>query len=32
MVNVTNPKCNQALDKDIVDGHRKGERNWHNVY
>ena len=32
MVNVSNPKCNQALDKDIVDGHRRGERNWTNVY
>ncbi|CDW81120.1 arginase [Stylonychia lemnae] len=32
MVNVTNRKCNQAQDKDIIDGHRKGERNWHNVY
>lgn len=32
MVKVTNPKCNQALDKDIIDGHRPGERNWTNVY
>jgi arginase family enzyme len=32
MVPVTNPKCNQAQDKDILEGHRKGERNWNNVY
>ena len=32
MVAVTNEKCNQALDKDIVEGHRPGERNWKNVY
>ncbi len=32
MVKVTNGKCNQAQDKDIVEGHRKGERNWKNVY
>ncbi len=32
MVNVTNTKCNQAQDKDILEGHRKGERNWNNVY
>ena len=32
MVKVTNEKCNQAQDKDILDGHRPGERNWHNVY
>ena len=32
MIKVTNEKCNQALDKDIVEGHRPGERNWNNVY
>ena len=32
MVQVTNPKCNQAQDKDILDGHRPGERNWNNVF
>ena len=32
MVNVTNTKCNQALEKDIVDGHKPGERNWNNVF
>ena len=32
MVKVTNPKCNAALDKDIVDGHKPGELNWTNVY
>jgi arginase family enzyme len=32
MVEVTNEKCNQAKDKDIVEGHRPGERNWNNVY
>ena len=32
MVAVTNEKCNQALDKDIIEGHRPGERNWKNVY
>lgn len=32
MVKVTNPKCNQDLDKDIVDGHKPGERNWNNVF
>ena len=32
MVQVTNEKCNQAKDKDIVQGQRPGERNWKNVY
>ena len=32
MVQVTNPKCNAAQDKDVLDGHRPGERNWTNVY
>ena len=32
MVKVTNGKCNQAQDQDILDGHRFGERNWHNTY
>jgi hypothetical protein len=32
MVAVTNEKCNSAPDKDIVEGHRPGERNWNNVY
>ncbi|TNV77192.1 hypothetical protein FGO68_gene7854 [Halteria grandinella] len=32
MIQVTNQKCNQAQDKDILEGHRKGERNWNNVY
>jgi hypothetical protein len=32
MVAVTNGKCNQAQDKDILEGHRPGERNWNNVF
>lgn len=32
MIAVTNPKCNAAQDKDIVEGHRPGELNWANVY
>ena len=32
MIDVTNPKCNAAQDKDIVEGHKPGELNWNNVY
>ena len=32
MVDVTNPKCNRAQDWDILEGHRKGQKNWHNVF
>ena len=31
MVAVSNPKCNTANDKDIVQGHRTGTKNWDNV-
>lgn len=32
MVAVTNPKCNASNDKDIVDGHKPGRKNWNNVF
>lgn len=31
MVAVSNPKCNTSSDKDIVQGHQPGRKNWNNV-
>jgi arginase len=31
MVAVSNPKCNTSNDKDIVQGHKPGSKNWDNV-
>ena len=31
MVAVSNPKPNSANDKDIVEGHKAGRKNWNNV-
>lgn len=31
MVAVTNPNCNTSTDKDIVEGHQQGRKNWDNV-
>jgi hypothetical protein len=32
MVAVSNPKPNTANDKDIIEGHTPGRKNWSNVY
>lgn len=32
MVAVSNPKCNTSNDKDIVQGHKPGSKNWDNVF
>lgn len=31
MVAVSNPKCNTSHDKDIIQGHKPGKKNWNNV-
>jgi hypothetical protein len=31
MVAVSNPKPNTANDKDIIQGHQPGRKNWTNV-
>lgn len=31
MVAVSNPKPNSANDKDIIEGHQAGRKNWNNV-
>ena len=31
MVAVSNPKSNTSNDKDIIEGHSQGRKNWNNV-